>query len=75
MTLFIIILFFILLAQDEKDKEVLNSFISSQNFKDIKIDKRNIECFMSPLNKNLPEKENNIQLIKKKIYKIFSYYS
>ena len=64
--------FFIWLAKDEKDKEELDSFISSQN--DIKIDKRNIECFITPLNDNLEEKEKKIKLIKQKIYKNFSYF-
>ncbi len=66
--------FFILLAKDEKDKEDLDSFINSQNINNIKIDKRNIECFITPLNESLEEKEKNVKLIKQKIYKIFSYF-
>ena len=66
--------FFILLAKDEKDKEELDLFISSQNINDIKIDKRNIECFITPLSNSLEEKEKNTKLIKQKIYKIFSYF-
>ena len=66
--------FFILLAKDEKDKEDLDSFINSQNINNIKIDKRNIETFITPLNVSLEEKEKNIKLIKQKIYKIFSYF-
>ena len=64
--------FIILLAENEKDKEEIDLFLNSDSIHKIKIDKRNIECFVTPLNKK--EKQMNIKLIKRKIYKIFSYY-
>ena len=64
--------FIILLAENEKDKEEIDFFLNSDDIYEIKIDKRNVECFVSPL--NIKGKEIHVKLIKRKIYKIFSYY-
>ena len=52
--------FIILLAENEKDKEEIDLFLNSDSIHEIKIDKRNIECFVTPLNKK--EKQMNIKL-------------
>ena len=61
--------FIIFLVQNEQDENDLkNEFLQYTN-----IDKRNISYFISPL-KNDSSKEKNKNLIKNKIFKIFSYY-
>ena len=60
--------FFIFLIKDENDKSEFNKLI--EEF--ITIDKRNISCYISPLNEK--DKEKNKELIKLKILKIFSYF-
>ena len=62
--------FFIFLIKDENDKSEFNKFVEE----DIKIDKRNISCYISPLNENIKNKKENEELIKLKILKIFSYF-
>ena len=64
--------FIILLAENEKDKDEINLFLNSHFINEIEIDKRNIECFITPLNTKIVK--NHIELIKRKIYKIFSYF-
>ena len=62
--------FFIFLIKDENDKSEFNKFVEEV----IKIDKRNISCYISPLNENIKNKKENEELIKLKILKIFSYF-
>ena len=69
--------FFIFLTKNKKNKNELNEYIENNIInKNIDIDKRNISCFISPLNNDLTneEKETNIKLIERKILTIFSYF-
>ena len=61
--------FLIFLVQNEEDKNDLEKEFLQYKI----IDKRNISFFISPL-KNDSSKEKNIDLIKMKIYKIYSYF-
>jgi hypothetical protein len=61
--------FFIFLAKDENDKNEFSKFINGDDFEKIGIDKRNISCFISPLNH-----KNDLEMIKRKILKIFAYF-
>ena len=58
--------FFIFLVRDENDKSEFEKLLEENK----KIDKRNISCFISPLNENINDKDKEI--IKLKIMKIFS---
>ena len=64
--------FLILLGKDESNKNKIINFINREDIQNIGIDKRNISCFISPLNS---ENSNiNGEKIRQKILRIFSYF-
>ncbi len=64
--------FLILLSQDESDKKKAINFFNKEEIQNIGLDQRNISYFISPINSNNNEK--NEEMIKQKIFKIFSYF-
>ena len=64
--------FLILLSQDESDKKKVINFFNKEEIQNIGLDQRNISYFISPINSNNNEK--NEEMIKQKIFKIFSYF-
>ena len=64
--------FLILLSQDESDKKKVINFFNKEEIQNIGFDQRNISYFISPINSNNNEK--NEEMIKQKIFKIFSYF-
>ena len=60
--------FLVFLIQNEEDKNKIENIFQNKS-----IDPRNISFFISPL-KNDDNKKNNIQLIRNKLFEIFSYY-
>ena len=74
LTSFFYLPFFIFLVKNEKDKSEFYNFLEAKELESIKIDKRNISCFISPLNKDIKNKESIIEEIIQKIFKIFLYY-
>ena len=64
--------FLILLSQDESDKKKVINFFNKEEIQNIGLDQRNISYFISPINSNNNEK--NKEMIKQKIFKIFSYF-
>ena len=62
--------FLILLSKDELNKKKVIDFFNKEEIRNIGIDPRNISSFVSPLNSN----NENGEMIKQKIFKIFSYF-
>lgn len=60
--------FLVFLIQNEEDKNKIEDIFQNKS-----IDPRNISFFISPL-RNDDNKKNNIQLIRNKLFEIFSYY-